>query len=199
MSKKSVKDKEFVMTGQYLGVVEEFLPNKSSTYVKDGEIFSSKAGTTKIDSKKREITILHPNDDERKTVKIGDNIIGTILFVRAYSVGVDFYAINNKLHFNSSYMGNIHVSEISNKYVEKIQDAFQGTDIVRAKVIGKESNEFKLSTVGKNLGIIHADCTICGTTLDKIGFNKLQCSMCGNVENRKLADDYRNVSMDLIL
>ncbi|MBN1800093.1 MAG: exosome complex RNA-binding protein Csl4 [Candidatus Lokiarchaeota archaeon] len=199
MNKKSVKNKEFVMTGQYLGVVEEFLPNKNSTYVKDGEIFSTKTGTTHIDSRKREIAILHANDDERKTVKIGDIIIGTILFVRAYSVGVDFCAINNKLHFNSSYMGNIHVSEISNKYVEKIQDAFQGTDIVRAKVIGKESNEFKLSTVGKNLGIIHADCTICGTTLDKIGFNKLQCSMCGNIENRKLADDYRNVNMDLIL
>ncbi|MFX1236308.1 MAG: exosome complex RNA-binding protein Csl4, partial [Promethearchaeota archaeon] len=145
MSKKSVKDKEFVMTGQYLGVVEEFLPNKNSTYVKDGEIFSSKIGTTHIDSKKREITIIHANEEERKTVKVGDIIIGTILFIRTYSVGIDVYAINNKLHFNSSYMGNIHVSEISNKYVEKIQDAFQATDIVRAKVIGKESNEFNLS------------------------------------------------------
>ena len=90
-------------------------------------------------------------------------------------------------------MGNVHVSEISNKYVEKIQDVYKITDIIRAKVIGQESNEYKLSTSGKNLGVIHAECIICGTVLDKDGFNKLECPRCGNIEYRKLADDYRNV------
>ncbi|MHA1456176.1 MAG: hypothetical protein ACTSR5_09390 [Promethearchaeota archaeon] len=30
--KESIKTNEIVITGQYLGVVEEFLPNKKSTY-----------------------------------------------------------------------------------------------------------------------------------------------------------------------
>lgn len=193
MSKKSVTDKEMVMTGQYLGVVEEFLPDKHSTFVKDGEIFSTKIGITNIDKNKREIEVKPLQEDKRKVVKNGDLVIGTILFLRQYSIGISFYTINNKLHFNSAYMGNVHVSEISNKYVEKIQDVYKITDIIRAKVIGQESNEYKLNTSGKNLGVIHAECIICGTVLDKDGFNKLECPRCGNIEYRKLADDYRNV------
>ena len=197
MSKKSVNDKEMVMTGQYLGVVEEFLPDKHSTFVKDGEIFSTKIGITNIDKNKREIVVKPLQEDKRKVVKNGDLVIGTILFLRQYSIGISFYTLNNKLHFNSAYMGNVHVSEISNKYVEKIQDVYKITDIIRAKVIGQESNEYKLSTTGKNLGVIHAECIICGTVLEKDGFNKLECPRCGNIEYRKLVDDYRNVKEHL--
>jgi len=71
MSKKSVKDKDLVFTGQYLGVVEEYLPDKLSTFVKDGEIFAAKTGIANIDTKKREIEIRHVNESERKTVRIG--------------------------------------------------------------------------------------------------------------------------------
>ena len=84
-----------------------------------------------------------------------------------------------------------------NKFIEKISDAFQITDIVRAKVIRQEQNEYSLSTVGKNLGVIHADCSICGTTLEKIGVDRLRCPRCGNIENRKLASDYGNVTENL--
>ncbi|MHA1372795.1 MAG: exosome complex RNA-binding protein Csl4 [Promethearchaeota archaeon] len=195
--KESIKTNEIVITGQYLGVVEEFLPNKKSTYTKDGNIYATKSGIVSIDKDKREIEIKSFQDEDRKVIEIGDIIIGTISFLRQYSVGLNFQAINQKLHFNSSYFGNIHVSQISNKYVEKIADAYQATDIVRAKVIEQEQNEYKLSTSGNNLGVIHADCTICGTPLEKIGFNKLRCTRCGNVEFRKIASDYRNVSEKL--
>lgn len=195
--KESIKTNEIVITGQYLGVVEEYLPNKKSTYTKDGNIYATKTGIVSIDKNKREIEIRSLQDEDRKVIEMGDIIIGTIRFLRQYSVGLNFQAINQKLHFNSSYFGNIHVSQISNKYVEKIADAYQPTDIVRAKVIEQEQNEFKLSTSGNNLGVIHADCTICGTSLEKIGFNKLQCTRCGNVEFRKIASDYRNVTEKL--
>ncbi len=195
--KKSIKNGEIAITGQYLGVVEEFLPDKDSTYIENGEIFSTKTGTVSIDEKKREIEIETHQEQDRKTVKIGDIVIGTILFLRKFSVGINFFTINNKLHFNSSYMGNIHVSQISNKYIEKISDAFQITDIIRAKVIAENSGEYTLSTVGKNLGVIHTDCAICGTKQKKIGYDKLKCPRCGNFEKRILTDDYGNVSESL--
>jgi len=195
--KEPIKPNEIVFAGQYLGVVEEYLPDKNSTYIKDGNIYATKSGILSIDKNKREIEIKSHQDKDRKVVEVGDIVIGTILFLRQYSVGLDFQAINQKLHFNSSYFGNIHVSQISNKYVEKIADAFQITDIVRAKVLEQEQNEYKLSTSGNNLGVIHADCSICGTPLESIGFNKLRCTRCGNLEFRKLASDYRNVSEKL--
>jgi exosome complex component CSL4 len=195
--KESVKNKDIVLTGQYLGVVEEFLPDKQSTYVKEGQIFATKTGIIAINKDKREIEIQSHQEKDRKTVKVGDIVIGTVLFLRQYSIGITFHTINKKIHFNSSYFGNIHVSQISHKYVDKISDAFQLTDILRAKVVEQNSNEYNLSTVGKDLGVIHADCVICGTPLDKIGFNKLRCERCGNIESRKLAADYRDVSENL--
>jgi exosome complex component CSL4 len=195
--KDSAKNNDIVLTGQYLGVVEEYLPDKQSTYVKEGQIFATKTGIVKIDKDRRAIEILSHQEEDRKTVKIGDEIIGTIRFLRLYSVGISFATINKKIHFNSSGFGNIHVSHISKSFIEKISDAFQITDIVRAKVIRQEENEYSLSTSSNNLGVIHADCSICGTTLEKIGRDKLRCSRCGNLENRKLANDYGNVTESL--
>ena len=194
MDKKSVKNNDLVLTGQYLGVVEEFLPDKKSTFVKEGEIYATKSGHIDIDSEKRKIEVKTQQEKDRKTVKVGDIVIGPILFLRQYSVGMNFYTINKKLHFNSSYFGNVHVSQISERYIEKIQDAFQITDIIRARVISINQNEYNLSTSGKELGTIYADCVICGTPLDKIGNNRLRCGRCGNTETRKLSSDYRNVS-----
>lgn len=195
--KESAKNKEIVLTGQYLGVVEEFLPDKQSTYVKDGQIIASKTGIINIDTNKRLIEVRDHQEKDRKTVEIGDRVIGTALFLRQYSVGLNFHTINKKIHFNSSYFGNIHVSQISKKYIERISDAFQTTDIIRAKVIEQNYNEYKLSTSGRNFGVIHADCIICGTTLKKIGLDRLRCPRCGNLESRKLADDYGNITENL--
>ncbi|MFW9900836.1 MAG: exosome complex RNA-binding protein Csl4 [Candidatus Thorarchaeota archaeon] len=197
MSKKTPKDGDVIITGDYLGVVEEFLPDKQSTYTKEGKIYATKTGLISIDNKARKIEISTHQEKDRKIVKIGDTVIGVILFLRLYSVGISFYTINKKIHFNSNYFGNIHVSQISDKYVEKIQDAFQITDIVRARVVEQEYNEYKLSTTGKHLGVIYADCVICGNSLTKIGYNKLKCERCGNVETRKLANDYGNVTNNL--
>jgi len=195
--KDSAKNNEIALTGQYLGVVEEYLPDKGSTYVKDGQIYATKVGIVSINEERRVIEIKSLQEKKRKTIKLNDIMIGTIQFLRLYSVGVNFAAVNNKIQFNNSYFGNVHVSHISRQFIEKIADAFQITDIIRAKVIKLEQNEFSLSTVGKDLGVIHADCSICGSPLEKIGQNRLKCARCGNTENRKLASDYGSVSENL--
>ena len=197
LSKKSLKEGDITVIGEYLGVVEEFLPDKQSTFTKDGKIYASITGMISINNQERKIEISTPQEKERKVVKVGDMVIGVILFSRQYSVGISFYTINNKIHFNSHYFGNIHVSQISDRYVEKIRDAFQITDIVRARVVEHNYNEYKLSTTGKDLGVIYADCVICGIPLIKIGHNKLRCERCGNQETRKLANDFGNVSEKL--
>jgi len=196
-NRKQIKNKDIAVTGQYLGVIEEYISNEQSTYVKEGQIFATKTGMISIDDKKREIEIETHQEKDRKTVKIGDIVIGTVVFLRKFSIGITFNTINQKIHFNSSYFGNTHVSQISNKYIEKINDAFQITDIIRAKVTNENANEYTLSTVGKNFGVIHADCSICGTKLNKIGYDKLKCDFCGNIEKRKLAIDYGDIAHKL--
>ena len=195
---QTARIKEIALPGQYLGVVEEFLPDKQSTFVKDGQIYSVKTGLITINDKERKIEITSTfKEKDRREVKIGDLVIGVILFLRQYSIGMNFFTINTKIHFNSHYFGNIHVSQISNTYVDKIPDAFQITDIIRARVIKKKYNEYELTTMSNNLGVIYADCVICGNPLKQVGNNNLRCQRCGNVESRKLADDYENVSENL--
>ncbi|TFF89860.1 MAG: RNA-binding protein [Promethearchaeota archaeon] len=199
MSKKSAKQNDIVVIGQYLGVIEEFLPHKNSTYTREGEIYATKSGEVKIDHNKRKIKVKTHQEKDRKAARPGDIVLGQVRFLRKYSIGFNFYTINGKLHFNSSNFGNVHVSQISNSYVEKIKDAFQVTDIIRAKVLEQNLNEFKLTTKGKHLGVVHADCSICGTKLERIGFDKLKCPRCGHIEKRKLAQDYGDVSQHLRL
>ncbi|MFX1313966.1 MAG: exosome complex RNA-binding protein Csl4 [Promethearchaeota archaeon] len=194
MSKKSIENNDIILTGQYLGVVEEYLPDKQSTYIKDGQIYASKSGLIVLDDERKQLEIKTHQEKDRKVVKIGDIVIGTVLFLRKYSIGINFYTINRKLHFNSYFFGNIHVSQIADRYVEKISEAFQITDILRARVIKQKFNEFELTTADKNLGVIYADCVICGTPLDQIGYNNLRCPRCGNQESRKLSSDYRDFS-----
>jgi len=197
MSKKALIDNDIVITGEFLGVIEEFLPDKQSTFVKEGQIYATKTGFININNEERKLGISTHQEENRKVVKVGDSVIGVVLFLRKYSIGLRVYTINGKVHFNSSCFGNVHVSQISNRYVEKIHDAFQITDIIRARVIEQNYNEYKLSTSEKHLGVIYADCVICGNPLTKIGPNKLRCERCGNVETRKLSDDYRNVKEKL--
>ena len=140
---ESVKNKDLVIVGQYLGVVEEFIPDEESTFVKNGEIYATKTGMIHINKDKREIEIRTHDELDRKVPRVGDIVLGVILFSRRYSVGLNFYTINRKLHFNSYFFGNIHVSQISNRYVEKIKDAFQITDVIRAKVIEEKTNEYE--------------------------------------------------------
>ncbi len=94
MEKKALKNNDIVITGQKLGVVEEFLPDKQSTFVKDGQIYATKSGLLDIDDEKRKIKIKTNQEENRKIVKVGDVVIGTILFLRQYSVGINFYTIN---------------------------------------------------------------------------------------------------------
>ncbi len=195
----NTKNGEYASIGQRLGVVEEYLPDKNSTYADKGVIYATRSGAIHIDSHKKKISVKEPDESKRQKMKIGDIVIGIINFVRKYSVGVKIYIINNNVKFFSGNLGNVHVSQISRNYVEKIEDAFQKTDILRAKVSKLNYNEVDLVTDQPNLGVISADCSRCGGPLYLIKRDLLKCEICENIEKRKLANDYGSVKTRLII
>ncbi|MBU2617438.1 MAG: exosome complex RNA-binding protein Csl4, partial [Euryarchaeota archaeon] len=83
--------------------------------------------------------------------------------------------------------GAIHISNIKDAYVKELGYEFGFRDIVRAKVI--DAKTLRLSTDHKDLGVIKAICSRCRATLRRKG-DKLECSKCGRIETRKIADDY---------
>lgn len=196
---KKVKAGDSVEIGDPLGVVEEYLPDKFSAYAKDGIIYATKSGKVNIDLNRKKISVKGENQKHVPALKIGDVIIGIVTFVRKYSVGITIEVVNNRVMFNSNFFGNVHVSQISNSYIEKVEDGFQKTDIIRARVTKLKYNEIDMSTDSKNLGVVAADCPFCGTTLEKIKNNLLKCPLCQSMEKRKLADDYDSIDTRLIL
>ena len=62
-------------------------------------------------------------------------------------------------------------------------------DVVRAKVISTMNAMIHLSIGEPHLGVIASLCSVCGRPLVMMD-GRAHCNYCGNVEDRKFADDY---------
>lgn len=180
---------QFVVPGEKIGVIEEFIPD-SGTYVDNGVIYSKSVGHILIDSSNRKV-IVYPLTRGPYVPHIGSVVVGHVFstqsamaFIRIIKVGKRF--------LSGFFTGVLHVSDVDVKYVKDISDALKVGDLVRAKVISEVNRTFHLTTRGDSLGVILALCSKCGETLTlKSRRSKgLYCGVCGNTETRKIASDY---------
>ncbi len=195
MAIDKVKNGDVVCPGQVLGVIEEYIPDKQTTFEKDGTVYASKAGILEINLSTRNIHV--KGTEMANILKRGEQVVGIIKRIRKFSIGVEIYKRDDHMLF-SPIEANIHVSRISKQYIAKPEDAFTETDIVRARVVGKRNNEYELATDGNFLGVIHAECSICGFPLRRKEY-MLICDHCGNHEKRLLANDYGRVKEKVII
>jgi len=186
VSAERPKTGSFVLPGDWLGVIEEFSPNEG-TYDEGGIIFASHAGIVLIDKVERRVKVIpfesHP------FIKKGSLVLGMVVNTGKILSMVDIARIGGKT-LSSPYSGVIHVSQISNQFIDKPSDAFKIGDIVKARIIEVRSELIQLSTIGKNLGVVLAFCSKCGSPLDPKSNGVLTCSTCGNKEKRKISIDY---------
>ena len=173
-----------VVPGERLGVIEEFIPD-SGTYVKDGVIFSKIVGRELLDLLNKRVSV-YPLANA-VFPKIGSIIVGQIGNAQSDNVLVKIFRVENK-EISGEFGGILHVSDVSDRYVDAMSDVCKPGDIVRAKVISAKNRIFHLSTNDKNLGILYAFCSRDGTLLDQQRY-ELRCPKCGNIEGRKLAPD----------
>jgi exosome complex component CSL4 len=180
------KSGHLVMPGERLGVIEEFIPD-SGTYVKDGVIFSKIIGRSLVDLQNRRVSV-YPVIEGAVYPKVGTVVIGQIGNAQSDNVLVKIFRVGKK-KLSGSFGGILHVSDVSDRYVDQMSDVCKPGDIVRAKVISEKNKVFHLSTNDKNLGIMYAFCSRDGTLLNQEGYD-LKCPKCGNVERRKISPDY---------
>jgi exosome complex component CSL4 len=188
MSLKSPEQKSghLVLPGERLGVIEEFIPD-SGTFVKDGVIFSKIVGRSLMDLQTRRVSV-YPVVDRVVVPKVSTVVIGQIGNAQSDNVLVKIFRIENKT-LSGNFGGILHVSDVSDRYVDQMSDVCKPGDIVRAKVISDKNQVFHLSTNDKGLGVLYGFCSRCGTLLEQHGYD-LKCPKDGNVETRKLAPDY---------
>ena len=180
------KSGHLVLPGERLGVIEEFTPD-SGTYEKNGVIYSKIVGRSLLDLQNRSVSV-YPVVSGGIVPKVGTVIIGQIGNAQSDNVLVKIFRIGQK-ELSGNFGGILHVSDISDRYVDSMSDVAKPGDIVRAKVISGKNQIFHLSTNDKGLGILYGFCSRCGTLLEQHGYD-LKCSKDGNIETRKIAPDY---------
>ncbi len=174
-----------VLPGEKLCVEEEYIPSVG-TYGEDGIVRAAIIGRVKYDIINRRVYIKPIKNPI--IPKTGDIVIGVVKQMRdeLAIINIVGYDINNL--FKHSFTGILHISQIAETRIPTLYDVIRIGDIVRAKVLNNYI-PILLSIKEPRLGVVQAYCSRCGSPLVKLG-DKLQCSFCGNIENRKIAFDY---------
>jgi exosome complex component CSL4 len=114
--------------------------------------------------------------------------VGQIGNAQSDNVLVRIFKIGHK-KLSGNFGGILHISDVSDRYVNSMNDVCKTGDIVRAKVISEKNRIYHLSTNDNGLGILYAFCSRCGSLLEPQRYD-LHCPKCGNIEKRKIAPDY---------
>jgi exosome complex component CSL4 len=173
-----------VLPGDPLAVSEEYLPGNNA-YDADGTIRALQTGVVVKDMREREI-------DVRSTVvpkipNVGDVVTGQIEVAQTSTSNLKIHYLNGK-PTQGGFVGIIFLREERGGRGMR-RTAVKLGDIVRAKVISTMNAMIHLSIGEPHLGVIASLCSICGRPLAVAG-GRAQCTNCGNVEDRKFADDF---------
>jgi exosome complex component CSL4 len=194
MSLKSPEQKtgRLVVPGERLGVIEEFIPD-AGTFVKDCVIYSKIVGRALVDLMNKRVSV-YPLVNSELVPKVGTEIIGQIGNPQSDNVLVKIFKKTNS-RISGEFSGILHISDVSDRYIDSMNDVCKPGDIIRAKVISTKNRIDHLSTNDKNLGVLYAFCSRCGGSLESLRYDELRCPKCGNVEKRKVAPDYGQVQI----
>jgi len=172
-----------VLPGDRIGYVEEFVAGKGA-FEEGGEIFATVIGKVVIEDRVIKVEPFKKLPDIEK----GDIVLGRVVDIRNSLALVE---LNRKKGVDRELMHTgiaaIHVSNIQNGYLKDLNSALKYMDIIKARVIDREN--LKLSTKEPELGVVKAICGICKHELKRRN-KELVCPECGNIERRKLSDDY---------
>ncbi len=181
-------DGTFVVPGEKLGVVEEFDPGRGTVEV-DGIVYSAQTGKAALDPKRHVVTV-KPMTGPVVVPEEGSSIIGVVEKVQEKMAIVNIIVVDGK-KMPLPFTGMLHISNSSPRFERIMGDVCKPNDIIRAKVIDTSQRIPKLTTVGRDLGVIKAYCSRCGGELVLSG-HILRCSVCRNVERRRLAEEFQS-------
>jgi len=176
--------KKMVFPGDHLGSCEEFVSGQN-TYCEDNEIYSSSFGEVIEKDRKISVSVKRKITRPKEGVEvygIVSNMSDKVAFIDCTKTesGAKDIILEDSLILS--------VNNASKGFVKSLKDAVRIGDIVKAQIIkGREEEE--LSLAGPNYGVVRAYCTRCRNSM-VLKNNRLKCSKCGHIENRKISKDY---------
>ncbi len=178
---------KFVLPGDFVGTTEEFRAG-AQTYEKTGGVYAAIAGTAKVDTARRLVSVI-PCTDTPPMLKRGDVVIGQIVGLRDSLAMVTIAGAKGVVDREIPNVGSavVHVSNVKRGYVKDIAHEFGIFDILKARVV--DLKNMRLDTSEPDLGVMKALCSKCRTAMVQHD-SKLKCPECGRIETRKLATGY---------
>ncbi len=184
---------QLVLPGDEVAVVEEFEAG-DGTYEEEGRVRASVAGVLELDPTHRVARVRSFNPPAE--LRMGDIVYASVEDLKSSMAVVTVLAVHGrKREITGETEGAIHISKISDAYIEDIRDAFRLGDIVRAKVIQAKPS-LQLTTAEPALGAVRALCTMCRGPLERRG-SELWCPRDEQSERRKVATDFGDLRLDV--
>ncbi len=184
-----VKSGDIVVPGDPLCVIEELSPSYG-TYENDGIVYAATFGTCKIDLKERVIQVVNPDGKSQLALPVrGDILMGQVTIAFDQRAEVSIVKRNGENVF-SPFIGELHISNVTRRYVKSMLDVLQPGDIIRAVALNTHEIPVQLSIVGPEYGVVFAKCRKCGDPLVLTTHNNMICLKCENRETREVASDY---------
>jgi exosome complex component CSL4 len=190
MKSKKKNITSYVIPGDQLGVIEEYIPDKNC-YEAEGIIYANVAGNVYIDAENHRISVKSIKEVIIPTK--GQLIIGQAMITRKQASTISIFHLNEK-SIPVPYTGVLHISNVSDRYVHNMFEVIRPGDWVRAGII-RDDIPIGLTLLGNAYGVILAFCTICGCELEFIRRNLLKCPECEQVQPRLTSRLYGSDNM----
>ncbi|MFW6083513.1 MAG: exosome complex RNA-binding protein Csl4 [Thermoplasmatota archaeon] len=182
---------KIVYPGEEIGTSEEWLPGEG-TFEEDGKIYSCYLGKLEFDEENIEANVKAINPVIE--LEEGDIIYGSVSKRKSSLINVDIDLVEGESRdILRDIEGSIHISKVSNDYTDDLEQEYLVGDVVRAKIVQVEPT-IRLSTEGKNFGVVKGYCSNCRKAAEKKG-NKLYCPNCDRTENRKVSNVYGKIKL----
>ncbi|MHA2502321.1 MAG: exosome complex RNA-binding protein Csl4 [Candidatus Kariarchaeaceae archaeon] len=194
MTKSSKTDgkKSIIYPSEKIGVEEEFLASKTTTYVENHEVRSAVIGNVFVDRSRYEAKVYPLNRGSTPPSRY-DTVIGHVIKVSKSTVRVSIGYVNKK-PLNPTPLAIMHISDASRDYIDDLDDFYLAGDIIRAKIIDAKTFPLQLEAKSKDHGVIATTCKFCGKAVKKIKRNMVKCEECGKEQSRMTAIDFGNVN-----
>ena len=113
----NMKSGKFVIPGDKLGVIEEFMPN-SGTYENEGIVYSKTIGQVLLDLATRKISV-YSLAKGTSVPEVGKTIFGIVTNVQSSIVTLKIVKVGDRW-LSGSFTGVLHISDISFRYTDNI-------------------------------------------------------------------------------
>lgn len=173
-----------VLPGDKIGVIEEF-NGSGDVSISHGVIYSTKIGKVVYDIENR-IATVRGLQLKSKIPKVGDIVTGVVESVQSNFVMVKLIMVNNEVAHNEFSM----LLYLSSSPV-RMRIPCKVGDIIKARVKSIKNGTVFLSITEPQLGVIKTTCVHCGGNVVKIKANLIKCTICGQVDYRKLSSEFQ--------